>query len=498
MEQLETRRLFAADTVFSEARDSSLLIEGESHGETTFTSPFSTFDVNDDGDVTALDALQTINWIGRNEGRTVPEAGETAPPYLDVSADGRVTSLDALRVINELSRESNRSAFELSSPGRVFEYASSLVQWEDPFGEDVSYRFAIANQADCRGGFLHQEVLPDTASVSLPSSIGTGEFHACLSIETSDGVLREPANNGIEFEVNGIHQVFATAGMTITTGQGQIPRSFGNIAGADFNCNDEAFAAGLIPDWDFASVIYQAVISDDTETAYDRLDIQGGLFNMRDERLAVDKDDFFDNELETPIMYTASGIEAPVDRFWHGNSNDGRNTTNFCDGWRPGGGSASVGATKRIAWIGGITGGGDCDNSGEALVCVSPLMPPLDAPVEPESESVNEDALATVGEAESELVPIAVPAIGPLPASGDQSNVLQQTEDRYQVLDQSMLALLSEGPIAPPTALAMEPFNAAQIAIDPTNQSDGSDEQDPADAFIKLFDSLLASEFTNA
>lgn len=71
-----------------------------------------TGDVNNDGEVTASDALRIINELGRRqfsdaETQNLAKASDTTPwpgVYFDHNADDRVTALDALRVINELAR----------------------------------------------------------------------------------------------------------------------------------------------------------------------------------------------------------------------------------------------------------------------------------------------------------------------------------------------------------------------------------------------------------
>jgi hypothetical protein len=67
-------------------------------------------DVNDDGDVTAIDALQVINRLNRAGNVTgIPVLPtDTGPPYYDVTGDLVITALDAFRVINELSRRDAR------------------------------------------------------------------------------------------------------------------------------------------------------------------------------------------------------------------------------------------------------------------------------------------------------------------------------------------------------------------------------------------------------
>ncbi len=78
-----------------------------------WVNPRDVFDVDDSGEVTALDALLVINELAR---RSVSDPGTSfltplppegfAPPFYDVSEDAKVTALDALRVINEMARRS--------------------------------------------------------------------------------------------------------------------------------------------------------------------------------------------------------------------------------------------------------------------------------------------------------------------------------------------------------------------------------------------------------
>ncbi len=75
-------------------------------------------DVNNDGNVTAVDALRIINELGRRLFSDPDTAQLDAPSdlfawpnsYFDQNGDGRATALDALRVINQLGRISNPSA----------------------------------------------------------------------------------------------------------------------------------------------------------------------------------------------------------------------------------------------------------------------------------------------------------------------------------------------------------------------------------------------------
>lgn len=74
--------------------------------ETPYQNPYNKLDTNRDGNVTALDALVGINFMGQvggSEQLPDPVEGEELPEfYYDVSGDRRVTALDSLRVINGL------------------------------------------------------------------------------------------------------------------------------------------------------------------------------------------------------------------------------------------------------------------------------------------------------------------------------------------------------------------------------------------------------------
>jgi hypothetical protein len=137
-------------------------------------------DVNNDGKVTALDALRIINELGRRtfsdpDTKQLDDPLTTVPwpgVYFDQNGDDRSTALDALRVINELARQAlGRSASEgeivvaqiLSSPPS--QQASPLSQDE----------FDVEGQVDSVvqvGGIRWQS---DTAIVSASGRMEQGQ-----------------------------------------------------------------------------------------------------------------------------------------------------------------------------------------------------------------------------------------------------------------------------------------------------------------------------------
>jgi hypothetical protein len=65
-------------------------------------------DVNGDGSLSPIDALQVINFLSRN-GSSVPltyPANRPVPPYVDVNGDSFVSPIDVLLVINGINRQS--------------------------------------------------------------------------------------------------------------------------------------------------------------------------------------------------------------------------------------------------------------------------------------------------------------------------------------------------------------------------------------------------------
>ncbi|MCA9122377.1 MAG: tandem-95 repeat protein [Planctomycetales bacterium] len=69
---------------------------------TTWHNSVNPYDVNNDGSVSAVDALQIINDLNNNGSRVLPSQSG-APPFLDVNNDGSVTPIDVLQVVNRIN-----------------------------------------------------------------------------------------------------------------------------------------------------------------------------------------------------------------------------------------------------------------------------------------------------------------------------------------------------------------------------------------------------------
>ena len=84
-------------------------------GETPLHNDVMPADVNDDGVVTAIDALHIINRLSRGQGEG--ESPRVSSFYVDVNGDNKLTAGDALRVINHLNAAHiTRAQSEMHSP----------------------------------------------------------------------------------------------------------------------------------------------------------------------------------------------------------------------------------------------------------------------------------------------------------------------------------------------------------------------------------------------
>ncbi|TWT71928.1 Ig-like domain-containing protein [Crateriforma conspicua] len=106
------------------AFDSTSITIGGGEGESPRQNSTMPVDVNDDGYVTAIDALLVINEISRGSSSAEGESAGLASRYFtDVTGDNRITALDALRVINHL----NRTPQSGSAEGEAAPLTASVV-----------------------------------------------------------------------------------------------------------------------------------------------------------------------------------------------------------------------------------------------------------------------------------------------------------------------------------------------------------------------------------
>ena len=134
-------------------------------------------DVNGDGRVSPIDALQAINRLNRFGPGPLPLPA-TPPPYYDVNGDGNLTALDALLVINILNRMSSGSG-EGEAGGQPQRQAAE--------GESVAVVGVLANPDR-----LLTSRLRTASSVARPATSLAGATDAVFA-EVADELLAAPA-----------------------------------------------------------------------------------------------------------------------------------------------------------------------------------------------------------------------------------------------------------------------------------------------------------------
>jgi hypothetical protein len=101
-------------------------------------------DVNNDGIVSAIDALLVVNHLNRHGSTAVTQGVFTRAPFLDVNNNGQISATDALTVINKL----NASASQATSgaEGEADEFFSALGASNSSDNDDVLA--ALANDLE--------------------------------------------------------------------------------------------------------------------------------------------------------------------------------------------------------------------------------------------------------------------------------------------------------------------------------------------------------------
>ncbi|MEZ6119851.1 MAG: PKD domain-containing protein [Pirellulaceae bacterium] len=209
--------------------------------------------------------------------------------------------------------------------------------------------------------------------VQATDAIGQSDI-ATITIDVADSASAVPGLAPLDT----YHRVFATNIQTRLTTSRRVPPSlpsFGGIEAASWVVTYFAFRAGVLKDWNGSDVVYRAALSDGTANAIDHTNVQGPLYNMQDELLAVGAADFFDGQLLNPIGFDEFGSPIPAgrDAMWSGNSTGGTNYSATCGNWDLTGESITfAGSANSTNWLIGPTL--QCDNDSARLLAVSPPL----------------------------------------------------------------------------------------------------------------------------
>lgn len=160
-----------------------------------FQNPGQRFDVNRDLTVSALDALQIINLIGRNGGDIALPSTNEGIRFPDVNGSNSVTSLDALQIINRLDSTSPIPAARLiadSARGG----SNNLDFVTNQYGLEFGISFGVGPQQ------LELRVDGDTTDSFVIIGIITGSERLTLDESQLDAFAGSPLGDGEhQFEI---------------------------------------------------------------------------------------------------------------------------------------------------------------------------------------------------------------------------------------------------------------------------------------------------------
>ncbi|TWU51233.1 dockerin type I domain-containing protein [Rubripirellula reticaptiva] len=217
--------------------------------------PKNTFDVNDNGTVSALDALLNINALARHDNN---QSSSIDPDdfYSNVSGDSTVSALNAFLVINQLTRQD-----QLGAPNQITaptEPPTSLdgqmIRWTaSPLVGGETYEVAFSTKASCNAAdFVASRNGVDGLQTSIFTEVTTdGDYFFCVTaIGFND--TRFPADNqgaAVRHELERFHTVFFSKA-TVAISQGSLcPDTPSNLRFFDLKRSEIASNAGLIIDW---------------------------------------------------------------------------------------------------------------------------------------------------------------------------------------------------------------------------------------------------------
>ncbi|MCZ6774321.1 MAG: hypothetical protein O7G83_20375 [Proteobacteria bacterium] len=175
------------------------------------------------------------------------------------------------------------------------------------------------------------------------------------------------------------HTIFASQALMSVIEIPDVP-DFGSIEGADWVCNDFAFTAGLMTDWNFIDLRWKAIMSVNFSVqtgtnvnAKDRFAIRGPIYNTAGELFAHDAASLYGDQPLRPVGYDEYGSAITTNpSVWTGTSSTGIQITGTCNAWsspNPSKITTSGNATKISAWL--AEGTREC-NTNARIYCISP------------------------------------------------------------------------------------------------------------------------------
>ena len=149
-------------------------------------------DVNDDGTVSAIDALLIINLLNTGTPSALTGSNISSPPYIDVSNDAFLTSLDALLVINALNGAGEGESVTSQAQGFFASSGESEGEACLPFTLDQASQTTTTSGLE---GEWMGPALPPVSPILEIGSTASSEGEVSPVSETCACIVSELAND---------------------------------------------------------------------------------------------------------------------------------------------------------------------------------------------------------------------------------------------------------------------------------------------------------------
>ena len=247
--------------------------------------------------------------------------------------------------------------FDITTPtGGAELITTPTLQWTESI-DAAEYTVEVA-AVSAPATPVQMATVPDTSLALDP--LAPGDYLVSVTALDAAGNQQPADNDGLSFSIVASPEpltMFVTANLYVNNGDtSTFPPSnpfFGSIDTADYYTSFSAYQAGLIPDWDFITPVYRAVLSDDTVDARDRVPTDRAIVNVLGETVADSAMDLFSGNLQRPVNVDQFGntVTSTLSA-WTGSGSSGSGDQT-CGSWLNPSLSGSVGdvAASDAQWI---------------------------------------------------------------------------------------------------------------------------------------------------
>ena len=164
-------------------------------------NPLDSMDVDNDGNLSPLDALSAINYINANVDRSLPPVRPVNQPYYDIDGDLSVSPLDVLAVINQINSRGTGARVLKETTNALVQESNVVITLGQAVGTR-SYRMKIEPKFDTtdRSSILEDLVAVYLVDPSNPTNTLLDRGTGGTAIFTLSGTKAEFATGRVQWD----------------------------------------------------------------------------------------------------------------------------------------------------------------------------------------------------------------------------------------------------------------------------------------------------------